>query len=136
MGGMGKNKKKSKKDIGAEGLKSDKPLKEHKFEDGRLIQVRKGDLTCEEVDIIVNAANNQLRHNGGLAAAIVNKGGDKIQDDCDSRIKKKGSLEDGEIYTTKGYNLPCKYVIHAVGPSWKGGINIYNRKVNIKKRKY
>jgi len=78
-------------------------------------------LTCEDVDIIVNAANNQLRHSGGLSAAIVSKGGDKIQDDCDTRIKKKGALEDGDIFTTKGYDLPCKYVIHAVGPSWKGG---------------
>jgi len=89
MGGMSGMSKKNKKDEGAEGLKSDKPLKEHKLKNGKIIQVRKGDLTCEEVDIIVSAANNELRATGGLSAAIVSKGGEKIQDDCTNYVKKK-----------------------------------------------
>jgi hypothetical protein len=55
------------KERGEEGLKSEKPLKEKVLENGKIIQIRKGDLTLEEVDMIVNAANKRLDHVGGLA---------------------------------------------------------------------
>jgi len=71
-----------------------------------------GDITEEEVDAIVNAANSYLKHGGGVAGAIVRKGGKVIQEESD----KIGYCPVGSAVYTSAGNLKAKYVIHAVGP--------------------
>ncbi|KAK7479356.1 hypothetical protein BaRGS_00029434 [Batillaria attramentaria] len=84
----------------------------------------KGDITEMEVDVIVNAANNRMAHIGGLAKAIVDKGGQVIQQECDSVVKAKGGqLSEGDVLVSNPGRLPCKAVIHAVGPMYKGGFS-------------
>lgn len=80
--------------------------------DGRILRLFKGDITEREVDAIVNAANSHLQHGGGVAGAIVRKGGQVIQKESD-RI---GFVPVGHAAITSAGRLPCKYVIHAVGP--------------------
>ncbi len=84
-----------------------------------MIEIVKGDITEEEVDAIVNAANEYLKHGAGVAGAIVKKGGKVIQEESD----KIGYCPTGKAVITTGGNLKAKYVIHAVGPIWKGGNN-------------
>lgn len=76
-----------------------------------------GDITEERVDAIVNAANSYLKHGGGVAAAILRKGGKVIQQESD----EIGFVRVGETAITSGGELPAKYVIHAVGPRWGEG---------------
>ena len=85
---------------------------------GKKISVMKGDITKDRVDTIVNAANDELRHYGGLAAAIVRAGGQEIQDECNARVAQDGLLLEGHVLVTTAGRLPCKRVIHAVGPKW------------------
>eukprot|EP01120_Amphizonella_sp_Union-15-10_P009367 TRINITY_DN352_c0_g1_i1.p1 TRINITY_DN352_c0_g1~~TRINITY_DN352_c0_g1_i1.p1 ORF type:complete len:234 (-),score=42.31 TRINITY_DN352_c0_g1_i1:112-813(-) len=85
------------------------------------VEIRLGDLTTEVVDAIVNAANSSLDHASGLAGAIVKKGGQIIQDLSDIYVAERGRLQDGCVATTVSGSLPCKHVIHAVGPVWKNG---------------
>lgn len=85
------------------------------------IQIVKGDITKEEVDAIVNAANEYLKHGGGVAGAIVRAGGYEIQKESDDIVREKGPVPTGEAVVTNGGKLPAKYVIHAVGPVWNGG---------------
>ncbi|XP_077990954.1 uncharacterized protein LOC144445286 [Glandiceps talaboti] len=91
----------------------------HSLPDGRRIIVGKGDLTKMHVDAIVNSANPKLDHSpGGLAKAISDAGGPNIQQESDDLIKKGGRLSKGQaVYTGPG-NLPCKVIIHTVGPTW------------------
>jgi len=89
--------------------------------DGTLIELVKGDITELEVDCIVNAANSMLKMGGGVAGAIKRKGGQKIQDECDEIVSKKGPVPVGEAVITSGGNLKAKYVIHAVGPVYGEG---------------
>lgn len=76
------------------------------------IELTQADITTLGVDAIVNAANSHLQHGGGVAGAIVRKGGDVIQRESD-RI---GYVPVGNAAVTTAGALPCKYVIHAVGP--------------------
>ncbi|MFN2441087.1 MAG: macro domain-containing protein [Thermoanaerobaculia bacterium] len=76
------------------------------------IRIIEGDLTTLEVDAIVNAANSGLQHGGGVAGAIVRRGGQCIQDESD-RI---GFVPTGGAAATGAGSLPAKWVIHAVGP--------------------
>jgi|YelNatPaOPRAMG01_1025707.scaffolds.fasta_scaffold05291_3 O-acetyl-ADP-ribose deacetylase (regulator of RNase III) len=85
------------------------------------IKVIEGDITQEEVDAIVNPANNYLKHGGGVAGAIVRVGGDIIQKESDEYIRKFGPLSTGEATITSAGNLKAKYVIHTVGPRWGEG---------------
>ena len=78
--------------------------------------IRKGDLTEEREDAIVNPANEELNHAGGAAKAIASKGGKVIQKESKQYIKKYGSLPTGEATTTNAGDLPCEKVIHVVGP--------------------
>jgi O-acetyl-ADP-ribose deacetylase (regulator of RNase III) len=80
--------------------------------DGKVIRLVQGDITERDVDAIVNAANSYLKHGGGVAGAIVRKGGQVIQEESD-RI---GFVPVGNAAATGAGKLPCKYVIHAVGP--------------------
>ncbi|MCX7858357.1 MAG: macro domain-containing protein [Deltaproteobacteria bacterium] len=91
-------------------------LKEITYKDIKL-RVIKGDLTESDVDAIVNAANSYLKHGGGVAAAIVRKGGKIIQEESD----KIGFVPVGSCAITTGGNLKARYVIHAVGPRWGEG---------------
>ena len=77
-----------------------------------IIRLVSADLTEREVDAIVNAANSRLQHGGGVAGAIVRKGGQVIQDESD----KIGSVPVGGAAITTGGKLKARYVIHAVGP--------------------
>jgi O-acetyl-ADP-ribose deacetylase (regulator of RNase III) len=82
-----------------------------------MIRLVRGDITERNVDVIVNAANSYLRHGGGLAAAIVRKGGKIIQEESD----KIGVVPVGNAVITGSGTLPCKVVIHAVGPKFGEG---------------
>jgi O-acetyl-ADP-ribose deacetylase (regulator of RNase III) len=88
---------------------------------GQSLQIVQGDITTEEVDAIVNAANEYLQHGGGVAWAITRRGGDVIQDESDKWIKQHGPVSHAHPAWTSGGALPAKYIIHAVGPVWGDG---------------
>jgi O-acetyl-ADP-ribose deacetylase (regulator of RNase III) len=81
------------------------------------LEAIRGDITKFEVDAIVNAANEALQHGGGVAAAISRAGGPSIQEES-NRI---GHCETGRAVVTGAGLLPARWVIHAVGPIWRGG---------------
>jgi O-acetyl-ADP-ribose deacetylase (regulator of RNase III) len=83
-----------------------------------ILEIVQGDITALAVDAIVNAANLQLAHGGGVALAIVRKGGASIQMESSALIARRGPLGTGEAVLTSGGKLPAKFVIHAVGPVW------------------
>jgi len=87
------------------------PIKDKK------IAILLGDITDMNVDAIVNAANNELQHGGGVALAIVKKGGNIIQEEG----SKIGFCETGKAVITTGGNLKANYVIHTVGPIYGEG---------------
>lgn len=93
----------------------------YKRPDGRVLQVVRGDITEERVDAIVNAANSHLAHGGGVAGAIVRKGGWEIQEESNRWVKEHGPVPTGSAAVTGAGKLPAKYVIHAVGPRWGMG---------------
>jgi O-acetyl-ADP-ribose deacetylase (regulator of RNase III) len=96
-------------------------LMERVLQTGQTIQIVQGDLTIEDVDAIVNAANERLQHGGGVAWAISNKGGPAIQKESDEWIRQHGPVPHARPAWTSGGLLPAKYVIHAVGPVWGDG---------------
>lgn len=76
----------------------------------------KGDITHETTEAIVNAANGHLQLGGGVAGAIRRAGGGSIQRECDAWLDEHGEVDTGQVAWTGGGNMPCRYVIHAVGP--------------------
>ncbi|MBI5141219.1 MAG: macro domain-containing protein [Nitrospirae bacterium] len=81
---------------------------------GRAVRIVEGDLTEQDADAIVNAANEHLQHGGGVAGAIVRKGGRIIQDESDAI----GFTSVGTAVITGGGSLKAAWVIHTVGPRW------------------
>jgi len=93
-------------------------LIERTLPSGQTLQLVQGDITAETTDAIVNAANEHLQHGGGVAWAIVRRGGEIIQRESDEWVRTHGAVTHAEPAWTSGGNLPCRYVIHAVGPVW------------------
>lgn len=92
------------------------------FMNGR-IAVKTGDITLEDTDAIVNAANSTLMGGGGVDGAIHRAGGPAILDECRQLRKNRypGGLLTGEAVATTGGHLTARHVIHTVGPVWHGG---------------
>jgi|SRR5579864_242787 len=80
-----------------------------------------GDITRYPADAIVNAANSELEPGGGVCGAIHRKGGARIAEECRKIVRERGRVAPGAAATTTAGNLEAKYVIHAVGPVWRGG---------------
>ncbi|NXN45141.1 PAR14 polymerase, partial [Rhinoptilus africanus] len=86
---------------------------------GVVIAVYKADLCTYPVDVVVSASNEELKHIGGLAEALCKAAGPELQRECDELVRKNGRLQPGCAVILGAGKLPCKNVIHAVGPRWK-----------------
>ena len=83
-----------------------------------LLQAVQGDITAEQVDAVVNAANRQLRGGGGVDGAIHRAAGaERLRTAC----RAIGDCPPGQAVVTDGFDLPARFIIHTVGPVWRGG---------------
>lgn len=85
------------------------------------LMIKQGDITREQVDIIVTAANSRLMGGGGVDGAVHRAAGPKLLYECKRVRQEKGLIEPGSAVMTSPGNLKIKFVIHAVGPVWQGG---------------
>jgi O-acetyl-ADP-ribose deacetylase (regulator of RNase III) len=88
---------------------------------GTTLSARRADLTLQEVDAVVNAANEHLVHGGGLAAAIVAAGGWEIQEESDRWVVEHGPLSPGVAAATGAGKMPARFVVHVAGPRYRAG---------------
>ncbi|TET44081.1 O-acetyl-ADP-ribose deacetylase [Candidatus Aerophobetes bacterium] len=103
----------------------------------------RGDITTQETEAIVNAANSSLLGGGGVDGAIHRAGGPQILEECKKIRAKQGGCPTGEAVITTGGLLKAKYVVHTVGPIWRGGnqdeekllINAYQSSLALAKEK-
>ncbi|MCC6148029.1 MAG: macro domain-containing protein [Anaerolineaceae bacterium] len=93
----------------------------HLYPSGAALELLHADITTLKVDAIVNAANEHLRHGGGVAGIISAKGGASIQQESSHWVQEHGLVKHNAPALTGAGNLPCKYIIHAVGPIWGEG---------------
>jgi len=108
--------------LSQEAVKSTSEVKyEYEFSHGQILQVRLGDITEETADIIVNESNGNLNHTSGVAGVLAQKGGKEVQLQSDRWVRKHGPVPPGQVAVTEAGKLPCKWLIHAVGPIWRGG---------------
>jgi putative ATPase len=94
---------------------------EHTLPGGQIVRIVQGDITAETSQAIVNAANEWLKHGGGVAGAISRRGGEVIQRESDAWVQRHGPVATGSAAITSAGQLPANYVIHAVGPVWGSG---------------
>lgn len=92
-----------------------------KLGDHTVLRLMHGDITTSRADAIVNAANAQLQHGGGVAGAIAQVGGRAIQTESRAWVQEHGPVRHERPAVTGAGNLQAKYVIHAVGPVWGEG---------------
>ena len=97
-------------------MTQDQVLAQEEVAPGRVFQVVRGDILQEPVDAIVNAANGQLAHAGGVAGIISRAAGPALQEQSDALVQKHGPFPAGAAVVTTAGKLPFKGVIHAVGP--------------------
>jgi O-acetyl-ADP-ribose deacetylase (regulator of RNase III) len=88
---------------------------------GRTLVLLTGDITLQVADAIVNAANEQLAPGGGVCGAIHRAGGPMIWEECKAIINSQGPLPTGQAVATTAGNMKARYLIHTVGPVWRGG---------------
>ncbi len=99
----------------------DQTLHTIQFTSGPLLTLVHGDLTEQKVDAIVNAANAQLMHGGGIAAMIEQRGGEVVRLESRAWVRQHGPVTHTQPAYTSAGKLPCRYIIHAVGPVWGSG---------------
>ncbi|MBZ5566385.1 MAG: O-acetyl-ADP-ribose deacetylase [Acidobacteriia bacterium] len=87
----------------------------------RIITFQTGDITVQDTDAVVNAANEQLAPGGGVCGAIHRAGGPAIWNECETIVAKRGPLPTGQAVATAAGKMKARYVIHTVGPVWHGG---------------
>ncbi|MGA2992623.1 MAG: O-acetyl-ADP-ribose deacetylase [Candidatus Korobacteraceae bacterium] len=91
--------------------------------EGSTLVILQGDITRQEADAIVNAANSTLMGGGGVDGAIHRAGGPAILEECKKIVAAQGHLPPGEAVSTTGGRLTAAFVIHTVGPIWRGGMH-------------
>ena len=91
------------------------------LQDERSITLLTGDITLQDADAIVNAANEQLAPGGGVCGAIHRAGGPQIWEECQAVVAKRGPLPTGQAIATTAGRMKTRFVIHTVGPVWHGG---------------
>lgn len=91
--------------------------------DKTTVTLVRGDITRADTEAVVNAANSSLLGGGGVDGAIHRAGGPRILEECKQIRTRQGGCPAGEAVITGGGNLTARYVIHTVGPIWKGGQN-------------
>lgn len=94
---------------------------------GVLVSVSKADICSFGVDAVVNAANEDLQHIGGLALALLKAAGPELQKISNDYVSRNGKIRPGDAIVTGACNLPCKHVVHAVGPRFSD----YDRRTSV-----
>lgn len=87
--------------------------------DGRAVRAIAGDLTAQETDAVVNAANERLAHGGGVAAALAKAGGPAVQAESDGWVADHGPVGPGEAAVTTAGDMPARMLVHVVGPRYR-----------------
>lgn len=88
---------------------------------GAAIVALEGDLTAQQVDVVVNAANERLAHGGGVAAALARAGGPEVQRESDAWVAEHGPLKPGAAAVTTAGAMAARWLVHVVGPRWRQG---------------